>query len=171
MLTGVVSRLLIAQLGLTITHFQAILPGAVFWTIIFFVAIFFLGALRNARKLMHTPVISLLREDQKPIANRHQPVLRMIEAVLGIALLAAGYHILSMPLTRILVIIPTALVTIVAGSYFTFNALFSLLIGFLIKRKSFSYHGIRMFTLGQLKFRLRDYTRMLTAISLLFALA
>ncbi|WEV43510.1 ABC transporter permease [Lactobacillus sp. ESL0684] len=170
-LTALVSKLLINNLGLQISHFQAILPSAILWTLVFFIVIFFFGALHNSRKLTHTKVIDLLHEDQQPVKLTKRSFLHSIEAVLGIALLAAGYHIMNMPATAIFFIVPAALVTIVLGSYFTFNSFFGAVVGFLINRKSFSYHGIRMFTLGQLKFRLRDYTRILTVISLLFALA
>ncbi|BDR59903.1 ABC transporter permease [Lactobacillus xylocopicola] len=170
-LTGLVSQLLIKKLELPISHFQVILPQAVLWTIIFFIIMFSLGALRNARKLTHTPVIKLLREDQEPVKIKSRPLAQAVEAVLGLTLLAAGYFILSLPGSQIFFIIPTALITIVVGSYLTFKAFFSALINFLLRKNSFSYHGLRMFTLGQLKFRLREYTRMLTMISLLFALA
>ena len=170
-LTAIVSQLLISRLGLTVKHFAIILPNAIIWTIIFFIFIFLFGALKNVRKLTKTPIIELLRDDQKPVAYKRQPVLHWIQGILGLVLLAAGYFILGLPGSAILFIIPAALVTIVAGSYFTFNAFFSALIGFLLNRRSFSYHGIRVFTLGQLKFRLHDYTRILTVVSLLFALA
>lgn len=170
-LTALISKLLIANLGLKITHFQVILPSAIIWTLIFFVAIFFLAALRNAHKLVRSKVIDLLHESQKPIKFSRKNGLRVFEAILGIVLLAAGYYIMRMPASAIFFIIPAALITIVAGTYFTFDSLFTLIINFLLKRKNFAYRGIRIFTLGQLKFRIRDYTRILSVISLLFALA
>lgn len=169
--TAIVSKLLIASLGLKITHFQVILPSAVLWTLVFFVAIFFLAALRNVHKLVRSKVIDLLHESQKPIKLGHKSTWRVIEAVLGLVLLAAGYYIMGMPASAIFFIVPAALVTIVAGSYFTFDSLFTLIINFLLKKTGYAYHGIRVFTLGQLKFRIRDYTRILSVISLLFALA
>lgn len=170
-LTALVSKLLINSLGLHITHFQIVLPNAILWTLIFFVAVFFLASLRNVHKLVRSKVIDLLHESQKPIKIRRKNGLRVVEAVLGILLLAAGYYIMGMPANAIFFIIPAALVTIVAGSYFTFDSFFTLIINLLLKKKNFAYHGIRVFTLGQLKFRIRDYTRILSVISLLFALA
>ncbi|ALI53186.1 FtsX-like permease family protein [Lactobacillus helveticus] len=170
-LTALVSKLLISSLGLHITHFQIVLPNAILWTLIFFVAVFFLASLRNVHKLVRSKVIDLLHESQKPIKIRRKNGLRVVEAVLGILLLAAGYYIMGMPANAIFFIIPAALVTIVAGSYFTFDSFFTLIINLLLKKKNFDYHGIRVFTLGQLKFRIRDYTRILSVISLLFALA
>ncbi|ALJ23194.1 ABC transporter [Lactobacillus gallinarum] len=169
-LTALVSKLLISNLGLHITHFQIVLPNAILWTLIFFVAVFFLVSLRNVHKLVRSKVIDLLHESQKPIKISRKNGLRVVEAVLGILLLAAGYYIMGIA-NAILFIIPAALVTIVAGSFFTFDSFFTLIINLLLKKKNFAYHGIRVFTLGQLKFRIRDYTRILSVISLLFALA
>lgn len=170
-LTAIVSKILIASLGLKITHFQIVLPNALLWTLIFFIAIFFLAALRNVHKLVRSKVIDLLHESQKPIKLMHNNGLRVVEAILGLVLLAVGYYVMGLPASAIFLIIPVALVTIVAGSYFTFDSFFTLIINFLLKRKGYAYHGIRVFTLGQLKFRIRDYTRILSVISLLFALA
>lgn len=170
-LTAIVAKLVISSLGLQITHFQIVLPSAILWTLIFFVAIFFLAALRNVHKLVRSKVIDLLHEDQKPIKLSRKNGLRVVEAILGLALLAAGYYIMGMPASAIFFIIPAALITIVAGSYFTFDSFFTLIINLLLKKKGFAYRGIRVFTLGQLKFRIRDYTRILSVISLLFALA
>ena len=170
-LTALVSKLLISSLDLHITHFQIILPNAILWTLIFFVVVFFLAALRNVHKLVRSKVIDLLHESQKPIKISRKNGLRVVEAILGLLLLAAGYYIMGMPANAIFFIIPAALVTIVAGSYFTFDSFFTLIINLLLKKKGFAYRGIRVFTLGQLKFRIRDYTRILSVISLLFALA
>lgn len=170
-LTALVSKLLISSLDLHITHFQIILPNAILWTLIFFVVVFFLAALRNVHKLVRSKVIDLLHESQKPIKISRKNGLRVVEAILGLLLLAAGYYIMGMSANAIFFIIPAALVTIVAGSYFTFDSFFTLIINLLLKKKGFAYRGIRVFTLGQLKFRIRDYTRILSVISLLFALA
>lgn len=170
-LTAIVSRLLVNKLGLEINHFQIILPNAILGTIIFFIMVFFIGALANVHKLTHTQVINLLHEEQTPVKLNRHPLLLLIEVVLGIGLLAVGYYVMTLKANQVFTIIPTALITIVAGSYFVFHAVFTSIISLLLKRKKFSYHGIRMFTLGQLKFRLHSYTRVLTMISLLFALA
>ncbi|MDF7669195.1 ABC transporter permease [Lactobacillus sp. ESL0703] len=170
-LTALVGHLLISRLGLVIAHFQVILPSAILGTLAFIIVVFFLGALRNVYKLTRTKVIDLLHEDQEPAKFKRRPVLHSIEAVLGLVLLAAGYWIMQQHGLDPFNVIPIALVTIVAGSYFVFNSLFTAIIGYLIKQRKFSYRGIRMFTLGQLKFRLHDYTKILTVISLLFALA
>ena len=170
-LTTIVTKVLVGKLGLEITHYKAILPSAIIGTLLFFVIIFLLGALGNMRKLTHTPVIDLLHEDQTPINLNHHPVLRGIEAICGVLLLAVGYYVMTLPTNYIYLLIPTALVTIIVGSFFVFNGVFTAIINYLLNKKSFSYRGINEFTLGQLKFRLQSYTKILTMISILFALA
>ena len=170
-LTTVVTKVLVGKLGLEITHYKAILPSAIIWTLIFFVIIFLLGALSNMHKLTRTPVIDLLHEDQTPINLNHHPILRGIEAVCGVLLLVVGYYVMTLPTNYIYLLIPTALVTIIVGSFFVFNGVFTAVINYLLNKKSFSYRGINEFTLGQLKFRLQSYTKVLTTISILFALA
>ena len=170
-LTTIVTKVLVGKLGLEITHYKAILPSAIIGTLLFFVIIFLLGALSNMRKLTRTPIIDLLHEDQTPINLNHHPVLRGIEAICGVLLLAVGYYVMTLPTNYIYLLIPTALVTIIVGSFFVFNGVFTAIINYLLNKKSFSYRGINEFTLGQLKFRLQSYTKVLTMISILFALA
>ena len=170
-LTTIVTKVLVGKLGLEITHYKAILPSAIIGTLLFFVIIFLLGALGNMRKLTRTPIIDLLHEDQTPINLNHHPVLRGIEAICGVLLLAVGYYVMTLPTNYIYLLIPTALVTIIVGSFFVFNGVFTAIINYLLNKKSFSYRGINEFTLGQLKFRLQSYTKILTMISILFALA
>ncbi|RMC42004.1 ABC transporter permease [Lactobacillus sp. ESL0236] len=170
-LTSVISNLLISKLKLAILHFQVILPSAILGTIGFFIAVFLFCSLRNVHKLIRTPLIRLLTENQQPVKLKRQPLIRLIETILGIILLAVGYHVMSLPSRQVHIIISTGFVTIVSGSYFIFAGFFNLIITFLSRKKNFAYHGLRIFTLGQLKFRLYEYTRILTLISLLFALA
>ncbi|PXY86191.1 FtsX-like permease family protein [Lactobacillus melliventris] len=170
-LTTIVTKVLVGKLGLEITHYKAILPSAITGTLLFFVIIFLLGALGNMRKLTRTSVIDLLHEDQTPINLNHHPILRGIEAICGVLLLAVGYYVMTLPTNYIYLLIPTALVTIIVGSFFVFNGVFTAIINYLLNKKSFSYRGINEFTLGQLKFRLQSYTKVLTMISILFALA
>lgn len=170
-LTKLVSGLMVAQLGLTLKHFNPLYLPALLWTLAFFTALFFLAALWNAAKLTKTAVIKLLKDDQKPSQIKNRPVLRAIEGIAGLILLAIGYLAMANVEKLVLKALPIALVTIVLGSYFLISATFINIIDFLRKKKKFFYQGMRPFTLGQLKFRLHDYTRILSAISIMFALA
>ena len=170
-LTQLVSQLLINQLGLQIHKFIGFYIPALLWTLVFFAALFFLAALWNRHKLVKSNVIDLLHENQKPVKLRHNPVWKFIEAILGLGLLAVGYWAMANYKVLLTNSIGIGFFTIVIGSYFVFDSFFTAIVNLLRKNKNFEYKKLHSFTLGQLKFRLGDYTRILSIVSLLFALA
>ncbi|QNQ81292.1 FtsX-like permease family protein [Lactobacillus sp. PV034] len=170
-LTQLISQLIITQLGLAINHFVGFYVPALLWTLAFFIALFFLAALWNRHKLVKANLINLLKEDQKPIKTKRNTAIKIIEAILGVSFLATGYWAMAHASLLVLASIPIAFVTIVLGSYFIFDSLFTLLIDLLRKNKKFKYAKLHSFTLGQLKFRINSYNRILSITSLLFALA
>ena len=170
-LTQGVSSILISQLGLQIHKFVGFYLPALLWTIAFFAILFFLAAFWNRHKLVKSNIINLLHEDQKPVKLHRNKLWKFIEALLGIALLATGYWAMMHAVKLGTKTIPIAFFTIVFGSYFTFDSFFTAIIDLLRKNLSFKYRKLHSFTLGQLKFRLSDYTRILSTVSLLFALA
>lgn len=170
-LTQVVSQLLINQLGLQIHKFVGFYLPAFIWTIIFFAALFLLAALWNRHKLVKSNVINLLHEDQKPVKLRYNKVWKFIEAILGIGLLGIGYWAMAKYQVLLTNSITIGFFTITIGSYFVLDSLFTTIINILRNNTKFEYKKLHSFTLGQLKFRLTDYTRILSVVSLLFALA
>lgn len=170
-LTQGVSSILISQLGLQIHKFVGFYLPALLWTIAFFAILFFLAAFWNRHKLVKSNIINLLHEDQKPVKLHRNKLWKFIEALLGIALLATGYWAMMHAVKLGTKTIPIAFFTIVFGSYFTFDSFFTAIIDLLRKNLAFKYRKLHSFTLGQLKFRLSDYTKILSTVSLLFALA
>ncbi|WP_290079627.1 ABC transporter permease [Lactobacillus taiwanensis] len=170
-LTQGVSSILISQLGLQIHKFVGFYLPALLWTIAFFAILFFLAAFWNRHKLVKSNIINLLHEDQKPVKLHRNKLWKFIEALLGIALLGTGYWAMMHAVKLGTKTIPIAFFTIVFGSYFTFDSFFTAIIDLLRKNLAFKYRKLHSFTLGQLKFRLSDYTRILSTVSLLFALA
>lgn len=170
-LSRIVAQLLVQQMGLTLHYFNPFYWPAILITLSFFIVLFIFAAIWNSRKLMKTPVLKLLRDSEQPVHNHFKTSHLVVQAILGVVLLAIGYWAMANVQLLILAAIPIALVTIVLGSYFTFNATFSWIIMLLKKNKRFSLRGIRNFTLSQLNFRIHSYTRMLAMISILFALA
>ena len=170
-LTQGVSSILISQLGLQIHKFVGFYLPALLWTIAFFAILFFLAAFWNRHKLVKSNIINLLHEDQKPVKLHRNKLWKFIEALLGIALLATGYWAMMHAAKLGTKTVPIAFFTIVFGSYFSFDSFFTAIIDLLRKNLSFKYRKLHSFTLGQLKFRLSDYTRILSTVSLLFALA
>lgn len=170
-LTQVTSNLLVSQLDLTLHSFVGLYIPAIIATIIFFVVLFFVAALWNRRNLVKTPVLELLKGQNKPVKYRKNSFGVAIQAVLGVVSLAIGYWSMANVDKLVLMSIPIALVTIVAGSYLVFNSLFIAVINVIRKNHRVLYKGLRSFTLNQLRFRITDYTRILSMISILFALA
>ncbi|QNQ82780.1 FtsX-like permease family protein [Lactobacillus sp. PV012] len=170
-LTQWVATLLVKSLGLLIHQFIGFYFPAIIGTGIFFTALFFLAALWNRRQLVNTKIILLLKEDTKPVQFSKNKIWHGIEALLGIGLLALGYWAIFNIIKLKNAGIGISFFAIVVGTYFTFDAVFSVVIDMLRTTKQFHYHKLHSFTLGQLKFRLKSYTRLLSVISLLFALA
>ncbi|WP_203624100.1 MULTISPECIES: FtsX-like permease family protein [unclassified Lacticaseibacillus] len=170
-LTGVAGHVLMAQLHAPATHFSVVWPPAIMWTFVFFLLMFVVGALINAHNLLKTPLLDLLHAATTPNRLKTKKWVLGIQAVLAVVLLAIGYWAMSQLAKLVLAGIAIALVTIVLGSYFLFNALLVWLIGLLKKNKRFAAKGLHTFTLSQLSFRIRDYTRILAVVSILFALA
>lgn len=169
-LTELVARLIVHQLGLSIHHFSPLYPLAALLTLTFFLVLFFLAALWNRYKLGKSQVINLLREQTRPGKLRVNPVLKTIEAVLGIALLSTGYWAMANYQKLMTTSIIIGFFTIVIGSYLVFDSLFAAGIA-ILQKANFKYKNLRIFTLGQLRFRISSYTKILATISWLFAMA
>ena len=90
--------------------------------------------------------------------------------MLGIVLLAIGYWALAAIKLLQVMAIPIALVTITCGTYLLFRATLLVVIRAL-RHTSWAKKHLNGFLLGQLNFRVYNYTRMLTIVSLLFAMA
>lgn len=169
-LTELVANLIVNQLGLTIHHFSPFYPLAALLTIAFFLLLFFLAALWNRYKLGKSQVINLLREQSKPVKLRVNPTVKTVEAILGVLLLAVGYWAMANYQKLMTNSIIIGFFTIIAGSYLVFDSLFVAGIAAL-QKSNFKFKNLRIFTLGQLRFRISSYTKILATISWLFAMA
>lgn len=170
-LTQWIATLLIKSMGLLIHQFIGLYFPAIIGTLIFFAILFFIAAFWNCRQLIKSKVILLLKADTQPIQLNKNKVWHSFEALLGIGLLGLGYWAI-VNITKLKTLgIGISFFAIVIGTYFTFDALFSVIIDLLRHNKKFHYYKLHSFTLGQLKFRLKSYTRILSVVSLLFALA
>lgn len=170
-LTQIISQVLVKQMDISITKFSPWSTNAAIVTGVFFLVLFAIAALYNAGKLVKTPVLNLLNQDKTPTRFKRNPVLWGIEVVAGLGLLAIGYLSMANLNTLQLLGIGIALVTIVLGSYFVFDAFFLMIIQLLRRNTKFRLTGLHSFTLGQLSFRMRDFTRLLSMVSIVFALA
>lgn len=170
-LTAVLGPFLMTKLLQTqLQHFAAFYMPAFVTTIALYVVLFFIAGIINRVSLTKTPVLSLLHGDSQPNRPKLKSVSQLLQVIVGVGLLTVGYYAMSHLKTLQLLAIPLALVTIVLGTYFLFNAIFVWLV-VLMKRTSWATKGLGNFTLAQLSFRIRNYTKILSIVSILFALA
>ncbi|MFC6176799.1 FtsX-like permease family protein [Companilactobacillus huachuanensis] len=172
--TGFVSKWIISALDMQVKHFNSFYLPALLSTFVFFVVIFMFSAIKNSMSLRRSKVLTLLNRDSQPVKIKRNGVLKAVQAVLGLVLLALGY--LSMWYIGqnpgfIMIGIPIALVTIVGGTYFTINSFVTAFIVMLKHNTKYSQKGLNNFTLSQLSFRINDYTKILSMVSIMFALA
>lgn len=170
-LTQVVSQFLLSRLDMHIKHFSPLYLPAVITTLIFFIVLFIIAAVVNQYQLLKTPVLQLLHDDQQPNRIKENKVARLIQIVLGLVFLAVGYYMMIAIATFQVMGLVIALVTIVLGTYFLFNAFFGWLLTLLKRNEKLRNKGLNNFTLAQLSFRIKDYTKMLALVAMLFALA
>lgn len=167
---GLGSYLMESIIQMHVAHFQAFSVKAILFTVILYLALFIIAGFINRVKLIKTPVLELLKGDSQPNRPKLKLLSQTIQVVLGVGLLAIGYYAMQQLKTWQLLAIPIALVTIVLGSFFLFNAVFSWLV-LLLKKTKWGQSGLNNFTLSQLSFRIRNYTKILATVSILFALA
>ncbi|WP_125588250.1 FtsX-like permease family protein [Companilactobacillus jidongensis] len=172
--TKYVSQWMITALDMQIKHFNSFYLPALMWTFIFFIVLFVFSALRNSVSLRRTKVLTLLHKDSQPSKIKRNGGVKAVQAVLGIIFLVIGYFAMwyiGKNAGFIFIGVPIALVTIVIGTYFTINSAITAVISLLKRNTKYSQKGLNNFTLSQLSFRIGDYTKILSMVSIMFALA
>ncbi|MCT3575018.1 ABC transporter permease [Levilactobacillus brevis] len=161
---------LLNLLGLHLAHLQAVYVPAIIATAVLYVGLFVLASLFNLLHLTRSTVLKLLHSDDQADQPKVNPGKQIGQALLGIVLLAIGYWALAAIKLLQVMAIPIALVTITCGTYLLFRATLLVVIRAL-RHTSWAKKHLNGFLLGQLNFRVYNYTRMLTIVSLLFAMA
>ncbi|WP_203649774.1 FtsX-like permease family protein [Secundilactobacillus yichangensis] len=170
-LTATVGPFLMSRMiGTKLQHFNAFYLPAVLITIALYLVLFLIAGVINRFALTKTSVMQLLKGDSQPNRTVLKPISQLAQVGIGIALLTLGYYAMSHIQKFALSAIPIGLVTIVLGTYFLFNAIFVWLI-LLLKRSGWSNRGLNAFTLSQLSFRIHNYTKILSVVSILIALS
>ncbi|GAA2930256.1 ABC transporter permease [Enterococcus raffinosus] len=170
-LSGVVQQLLVKQLEIKITHFTAINSSAALFTLIFFTVIFLIAAFVNAMTIVRKPILNLLRASETPLPANRKVITLILEVIAGIAFLGIGYYMMTQVMTLAFLALIIALVTIVLGTYFVFHSILIFVLDLLKRSDSIALKKLNNFTLSQLSFRIQDYTRILSMVAMLFALA
>ena len=170
-LTDLVQRILVDQLNITITNFTPFNLKGLLITIFFFALLFLLAAIVNAFSIVKKPILTLIRAEATPTRMKQNKFLFLLEVVLGIVLLGAGYYAMASILKLGFSALVIALVTICLGTYFIFHSVIIFFLTLLKKSENISMKKLNNFTLSQLSFRIRDYIQMLSMVAILFALA
>jgi len=170
LLTMGLSQVLINSLGLTLHHLAAWYFPAALTTLLLYVGLFIIAGFFNLIALTKTPALKLLHSNDQPNRPKLKPVRQLVEVIIGLLSISIGYWSMANLDKLQLAGIGIALVTIVLGTYLLFNAIFVWLI-VLLKRLPFANRGLNGFTLSQLSFRIRNYTKILAIVAMLFALA
>ncbi|GKQ42432.1 permease [Companilactobacillus sp. RD055328] len=170
-LTQVLSGWLIDTLNMQIKHFNAFYLPAVIYTLLFFVVIFAIAAMRNGISLRRTNVLKLLNSEKQPTRIKKVGLGKLIQAIIGVVSLGIGYYAMLHLAQGVYLYLATAVIGITLGTYLVINSLFSWIIKVLKSNKKYSMKKLNNFTLSQLGFRITDYTRILSVVAMLFALA
>ncbi|RHH67792.1 MULTISPECIES: FtsX-like permease family protein [Vagococcus] len=170
-LTYVVNYFLMSQLDIVVTGFSPFNLLAIVWTLSIFSILFIITSLINSSSVMSKQILQLLNEQSTTKKLVRRPILSILEAIFGSLSLALGYYMLDNIQTYKLFSIEVALVTIVIGSYCLFHAIAIVVLSLMKNIDSISMKKLTNFTLSQLTFRIREYTQILTMVSILFALA
>lgn len=170
-LTKIVNDLLVQQLNIKITHFSPFNVKALVITLVFFAILFLIAAIVNASAIAKKAILDLLRETSTPAQIKQKFPFLLVQTLLGIIFLGIGYYVMSDLMKFQIMGIAIALVTIVLGTYLVFRSVIVLILTLLKKSDAIALKKLNNFTLSQLNFRIRDYTQMLSLVSMLFALA
>jgi len=170
-LTKIVNDLLVQQLNIKITHFSPFNVKALVITLVFFAILFLIAAIVNALAIAKKAILDLLRETSTPAQIKQKFPFLLVQTLLGIIFLGIGYYVMSDLMKFQIMGIAIALVTIVLGTYLVFRSVIVLILTLLKKSDAIALKKLNNFTLSQLNFRIRDYTQMLSLVSMLFALA
>lgn len=171
LLTSGVNQLLSEQLNVKVAHFSPVNTQALLFTGVFFVILFLISAFINAGTMIKKPILSLLKANDTPNVKKRNKALLLLETLGGIGFLAVGYFMMTQVMTLAMIALVIALITIVLGTYLVFHGVMIFVLQVLKGTTNFSLKKLNNFTLSQLNFRIQDYTRMLSLVAMLFALA
>lgn len=169
-LTKVSAGYLMDLIGVKLSNWSVVTPNAIIITVVFFMVVFFLNGVYNRLRLTRRDTLTLLTADNTVKQTKVRPVKMFIMGLLGLALLSLSF--LLMPQIATIQIPGFILIIVlnVVGTYLFVSHTLNLVTAW-IQNSNFGMRGLRPFLNGQLRFRLGDYKRILTMISVLFGMA
>lgn len=165
-----IASLLMAQLDFSADGFQPFYMSSIITTVIFYVALFLLTSIVNAVKIARKSVLDLVRAGQKHDKMKAKGSWTIIGVIFSIILMGIGYYAMANmgELAQFGVII--AAISITIGTYLLFISLLPYFMKKVKKIRTLNEKGINSFTLGQLRFRINNLTKVLATVAMLVAL-
>lgn len=165
-----IASLLMAQLDFSADGFQAFYMSSIITTVIFYLALFFLTSIVNAVKIARKSVLDLVRAGQQHDKMKAKGGWTIIGVIFSIILMGIGYYAIAnmAELAEFGVIV--AAISITIGTYLLFISLLPYLMKKVKGIRTLNEKGINSFTLGQLRFRINNLTKVLATVAMLVAL-
>ncbi|WP_416493149.1 FtsX-like permease family protein [Bacillus mycoides] len=169
-----VGQLLMKQLELPVSGYQAFYMPSMTYTCIFFFVLFVLSASISSIKLARFSVLQLVHADAQTERVAIKGKMKVVVASLGVILLGIGYgSLIYMSYANPLIglgLMAIGLITATVGTYLIFGSLLPVMINKLKSNKKCSEKGLNAFTFAQLNFRINGLTNVLATVAILVAL-
>lgn len=172
-LTAVAGSILQKQLDLDLPHWQIFNSTGFIVTICYFIVVFSLNGFFNQLYINRTNINKLLQANQAAEKAPKTGAANFITGIIGIVFLILSFVVMTQLVakgTLLLMSLILAIVLNISGTYLFIRSSLTLVLN-LLQSSSVASIGLRKFILGQLSFRLRAFERILTIVTLLFALA
>ncbi|NFA03201.1 FtsX-like permease family protein [Weissella cibaria] len=169
-LTAASGSFLMNLLDTKLANWSVFSFNAALATLVFFVALFFINGLYNRGRLSKQDTLTLLTADKQVSQPKRHKLLDPLLGLVGLGLLILSYvmmpGIVHLGLYGFIVV----LVLNVWGTYWFVSRTLKM-VTYALRGSRFNNRGLRSFLNGQLLFRLPEYQRILTVISVMFGLA
>ncbi|HDR7602222.1 MULTISPECIES: FtsX-like permease family protein [Bacillus cereus group] len=169
-----IGQLLMKQLELPVSGYQAFYMPSMTVTCIFFFALFVLSASISSIKLARFSVLQLVHADAQTERVAIKGKMTVVVAILGVILLGIGYaSLIYMKYANPLIglgLMAVGLITATVGTYMLFGSFLPVMINKLKSNKKRSEKGLNAFTFAQLNFRINGLTNVLATVAILVAL-
>jgi len=159
-------QLLAYVMGMTIEADFSINAGAIGQTVVVFLTIFLVIALRSARTIYRFTLIELFKAKQQveTIPKVH-PVL----ALVSVLLIGVGYYLTGEPLlAHFTIVAPVLMLCIIVGTFGTMSY-FTIFLLRLLSKRGRHYRGTNLILHGQLLSRIKSNAVMLSTITVITA--
>lgn len=169
-LTVIAGHFLQNLLHIRLQHFQIINFKGLLITIIFFIILYVLNGFVNRIIIKKTEISHLLSDkDTAEVYNIHNKTL-LTKAIIGILTFCLGFWLMFKVTALGFPVLIFALILNLLGSYYVINSSISFVLH-ILKQSRYIQKGLGNFIVGQLTFRIQSLNKILTIISIMFALS